>query len=235
MPKYPVRRKPMNDHQNGAENAGTAPGTRQKTRAEQRIEALDTSSAALTAELDELRDRAKRAEQEAAENKAAWQRSAADFQNYRRRMDQQREEEAALANEVLLLKLLTIADDFDRAVDHVPPDQQHSPWVEGITAIDRKMRGLLESEGVSAADPAEGKPFDPREHDAIAYEESDDVPDGTVLRELQRGYRIRDRVLRPSLVSVAKGGPPAAPSEGDHDTESHSKSHHAGSKPDSRE
>ena len=235
----------MNDHQNGAENAGEAPSARQKTRAEERIEALDTSSAALTAELDELRERAERAEQEAAENKAAWQRSAADFQNYRRRMDQQREEEAALANEVLLLKLLTIADDLDRAIEHVPADLQHSPWVEGIGAIDRKLRAILESEGVSTAEPAEGKPFDPREHDAIAYEESEEMPEGTVLRELQRGYRIRDRVLRPSLVSVAKGGPPAASASntngGDggsgeaHHTESHSKSHHAGSKPDSRD
>src|SRR3954468_23266584 len=181
MPKYPVRRKPMNDHHNGAENTGTAPGARQKTRAEERIEALDTSSAALTAELDELRERAERAEQEAAENKAAWQRSAADFQNYRRRMDQQREEEAALANEMLLLKLLTIADDFDRAIEHVPADLQQSPWVEGIGAIDRKLRAMLESEGVSTAEPAEGKPFDPREHDAIAYEETEEMPEGTVL------------------------------------------------------
>jgi molecular chaperone GrpE len=231
----------MNDHTNGAENA--AP--RQKTRAEERIEALDTSSAALTDELDELRARAERAEEEAAENKAAWQRSAADFQNYRRRMDQQREEEAALANEVLLLKLLTIADDFDRAIEHVPAEQQHSPWVEGIGAIDRKLRAMLESEGVSAAESAEGQPFDPREHDAIAYEESEDVPEGTVLRELQRGYRIRDRVLRPSLVSVAKGGPANggdgaksagnATKGGSHHTESHSKSHSTGKTPDSRE
>jgi molecular chaperone GrpE len=227
----------MNDHHNGAENAAAQPTPRHKTRAEERIEALDTSSAALTAELEELRERAERAEQEAAENKAAWQRSAADFQNYRRRMDQQREEEAALANEILLLKLLTIADDFDRAIEHVPADQQHSPWVEGIAAIDRKLRAMLESEGVTASDPVEGTPFDPREHDAIAYEESEDVPEGTVLRELQRGYRIRDRVLRPSLVSVAKGGPPAGSDSGKgrHDTRSHSKSHHAGNEPDSRE
>jgi len=231
----------MNDHTNGAENSVP----RHKTRAEERIESLDTSSAALTAELDELRARAERAEEEAAENKAAWQRSAADFQNYRRRMDQQREEEAALANEMLLRKLLTIADDFDRAIEHVPADQQHSPWVDGITAIDRKLRAMLESEGVSAAESAEGKPFDPREHDAIAYEESEVVPDGTVLRELQRGYRIRDRILRPSLVSVAKGGPPDARNDADnaddganggsHHTDSHSKSHSTGKTPDSRE
>lgn len=226
----------MNDHHNGAENAASQPAPRQRTRAEERIEALDTSAAALTEELEELRERAERAELEAAENKAAWQRSAADFQNYRRRVDQQRDEEAALANEILLVKLLTVADDFDRAIEHVPAEEQHSPWVEGIGAIERKLRAVLESEGVSAADPAVGQPFDPREHEAIAHEESDDVPEGTVLREFQRGYRIRDRVLRPALVSVAKGGPPAGSGKpGKHDSKSHSKSHHPGNEPDSRE
>ena len=196
----------MRDRPNGSPED---PGARRhKTRAEERIEALDTSAAGLAAELEELRGRAAAAEQEAAENKAAWQRSAADFANYRRRTDQQREEELGLANEVLLLKLLMIADDFDRAVAHVPPEQRESPWVEGIAAIDRKLRALLESEGVTQADSAAGRPFDPREHEAISYEETSEVPEGTVLRELARGYRIRDRILRPSLVSVGKGGAP---------------------------
>lgn len=200
---------------------------RHRTRAEERIESLDTSPAATASQQDELRIRAERAEQEAADNKAAWQRSAADFANYRRRTEQQREEELGLANEMLLLKLLGVADDFDRAVAHVPPDQQGSPWVEGIIAIDRKLRGLLESEGVMPSEPAEGRPFDPREHEAIATEETVEVPDGTVLRELQRGYRVRDRVLRPSLVSVGKGGPAMQP---DVDSETN-----PGATPDGRE
>jgi molecular chaperone GrpE len=191
----------MNDRTNGSPQEG---GRRHRTRAEERIDALDTSQPALAGQLDELRTRAERAEQEAAENKAAWQRSAADFANYRRRTEQQREEERDLANEILLLKVLSVADDFDRAMTHVPADQQSSPWVEGIAAIDRKLHALLDSEGVRETEPAEGKPFDPREQEAIAYEETTEVPDGAVLRELQRGYRIRDRVLRPSLVSVGK-------------------------------
>jgi molecular chaperone GrpE len=207
----------MNDRTNGAPHEETA--RRPKTRAEERIEALGNAQAhaappearqsaggpaGLPEQLDELRARAERAEQEAADNKAAWQRSAADFSNYRRRTEQQREEELGLANEMLLLKVLSVADDFDRAIAHVPPDQQGSPWVEGISAIDRKLHALLDSEGVRESEPAEGQPFDPRQQEAIAYEETTAVPDGTVLRELQRGYRIRDRVLRPSLVSVGK-------------------------------
>lgn len=216
----------MNDKLNG-EPRPEGPG-RHKTRAEERIEALDTSATSLAADLDALRVRAEFAEQEAAENKAGWQRAAADFANFRRRTDQQREEELGLANEVLLLKVLTVADDFDRAVAHVPPDQRGSAWVEGIAAIDRKLRAVLESEGVTPAESAEGRPFDPRQHEAVAHEESSEVPDGTVLRELQRGYRIRDRVLRPSIVSVGKGGP-ANPSK------SNPTNNHPGSAPDGRE
>jgi molecular chaperone GrpE len=190
---------------------------RHKTRAQERIEALEAveaqppqsapaeSSAPSAPPVDfgELQGRAERAELEAAENLAAWQRTAADFSNYRRRTEQQREEEIGFANESLLLKVLAVADDFDRALSHVPPDQADSPWVEGITAIDRKLRALLESQGLTPI-VVEGEPFDPRLHDAIAQEETTEVPDGTVIRELQRGYRIRDRVLRPALVAVAK-------------------------------
>ena len=75
-------------------------------------------------------------------------------------------------------------------------------WVEGVTAIDRKIRGLLETEGVTPID-AVGQPFDPNLHEAIAHEPTTDAPDGTVLREFQRGYELAGRVLRPSLVAVA--------------------------------
>jgi molecular chaperone GrpE len=207
----------MNDRTNGAPGGPGAPSTpaapgapgepaqpRHRTRAEERIANIDTSAASLAAQLQELRERAERAEREAVENKAAWQRSAADFTNYRRRTEQQREEELGLANEMLLLKLLNVADDFARAIAHVPDDQRSTAWVEGIGAIDRKLGALLESEGVSPMPEAEGRPFDPREQEAISAEETSEVPDGSVLRELQRGYRIRDRVLRPSLVTVAR-------------------------------
>jgi molecular chaperone GrpE len=192
----------MNDRTNGAPRDAAAAHKGRKTRAEERIEALDTS-AGLAAQIDELRDRAERAEREADENRAAWQRSAADFSNYRRRTDQQRLDELGLANEGLLLKLLAVADDLDRAVAHVPAGLEGSPWVEGIKAIDRKVRSVLDSEGVTPIDAAESQ-FDPRLHEAVLNEETAAVPDGHVTRELQRGYRIRDRVLRPALVAVAK-------------------------------
>jgi molecular chaperone GrpE len=178
------------------------PETRKRTRAEERIAELDTSPAKLTAEVEELRGQLIAAEQEATEAKLGWQRTAADFANYRRRTDQDREQMLGLANEALLAKLLTIADDFDRAIDHMPEELQNDGWVGGIAAIDRKLRLLLDSEGLTPIE-AVGKPFDPHEHEAVTQETTTAVPEGTVTAELQRGYRIRDRVLRPAMVAVA--------------------------------
>jgi molecular chaperone GrpE len=174
-----------------------------RTRAEERIAELDTSPAKLTAELDQLRAALEAAQQEAAENKAAWQRSAADFSNYKRRTEQERDAMLGLANEVLLAKLLAIVDDFDRAIANKPAELADSGWVGGIVAIDRKLDQLLESEGLTPIE-ALGKQFDPHEHEAIAQEDRPGVPEGTVIAELQKGYRIRDRVLRPAMVAVAR-------------------------------
>jgi molecular chaperone GrpE len=176
---------------------------RHRTRAEERIAELDTSPAKLTADLEQLRAELETAQQEAAESKAQWQRSAADFANYRRRTEQEREAMTSFANEVLLAKLLAIVDDFDRAIANMPAELQDVSWVGGIVAIDRKLRQLLDSEGLTPIESL-GKQFDPHEHEAIAQEDRPGVPEGTVIAELQKGYRIRDRVLRPAMVAVAR-------------------------------
>jgi molecular chaperone GrpE len=176
---------------------------RHRTRAEERIAELDASPQALSGQVDDLRRQLEAAQQEAAESKQSWQRTAADFANYKRRTEQDREATLGLANEALLSKLLTIVDDFDRAIANMPAELQQLGWVEGIAAIDRKLDLLLASEGLSPIE-AVGKPFDPHQHDAVVQEERSDVADGTVVAELQRGYRIRDRVLRPAMVAVAR-------------------------------
>jgi molecular chaperone GrpE len=108
-----------------------------------------------------------------------------------------------MASDRLLVRVVGLADDFDLAVEHVPEEAMGTPWVEGISAIDRKLRALLEAEGIEAME-GEGQPFDPQSQQAISYEDTADVPDGTVIKVLQRGYSIRDRVLRPALVAVAR-------------------------------
>jgi molecular chaperone GrpE len=191
-------------HGNGDERVRAKPRpTLRRTRAEERTAELDTSPTALLAQLEELRGQLIAAEQEAAENKAGWQRNAADFANYRRRTELDREQNLGLANEALLSKLLTIVDDFDRAIAQMPSELRQIPWAEGIAAIDRKLRQLLDSEGLTPIE-AQGRPFDPHQHEAVVQEETTKVPEGTVTAEFQRGYRLRDRVLRPALVAVAK-------------------------------
>ena len=179
---------------NGGE--GPAP-TVQETETRQQ-----TAPAAAAAELEALRTELEAARQEAGELRAAWQRSAADFQNYRRRSEQEREATLGLASESLIRKLLTVVDDFDRALEAMPAAPEQAGWVEGVWLVERKLRALLESEGLTPIESL-GKPFDPREHEAVVHQDTDEAPDGTVIAELQRGYRLRDRVLRPALVAVA--------------------------------
>jgi molecular chaperone GrpE len=161
--------------------------------------------AASNAEIERLTAELETAQQQAAELLSGLQRERAEFQNFRRRTTEEREREAGLAGDYLLKKVLSIADDFDRAIEARPADLAGNPWAEGIGAIDRKLRGLLESEGVQPIE-AVGKPFDPRQHEAITSVPATGRPEGEVIAEVQRGYRIRDRILRPALVAVAAGG-----------------------------
>ena len=181
-------------------NGGPRP--RARTRAEERVDAVATPSRI------ELAERVEALERELAETKAKseehlynWQRSAADFSNYKRRTDDERATLTQFSNAVLIGKLLSVLDDFDRALENVPAEA-HDAWIEGIKLVERKLRSTLESEGVTPID-AIGHPFDPNLHEAVAHEETADVPDNHVIGEVQRGYRLHDRVIRPSLVRVA--------------------------------
>lgn len=196
------------------------PSRHHRTRAEERIAGLETGPSALFAEIERLKTELEQArgtlataQQEAVDNRTAWQRSAADFANYRRRTEQEREAMLGLANEMLLAKLLHVVDDFDRALAAMPRELEHLGWIEGLWLVERKLRALLESEGVTPIE-AVGRPFDPREHEAVIHEETGTAPDGQVIAEIQRGYRIRDRVLRPTLVKVAKNTSGASASSG---------------------
>ena len=135
---------------------------------------------------------------------AALQRERAEFMNFKRRTAEERDAMLGLAAEGLIRKVLALADDFDLAVEHRPEGGVDESWVEGIAAIDRKLRQLLESEGVSPIDASAGIPFDPHEHEAVANVPGTGRPGGEIVEELRRGYRLRDRVIRPALVAVAE-------------------------------
>ena len=142
---------------------------------------------------------------------AALQRERAEFLNFKRRTTEEREAWLGLAAEALIRKVLALADDFDLAVEHRSETGADEAWVEGITAIDRKLRLLLDSEGVTSIDASPGTAFDPREHEAVANVPGTGRPGGEIVEELRRGYRLRDRVIRPALVAVAED--PAAPTQ----------------------
>jgi molecular chaperone GrpE len=136
----------------------------------------------------------------------ALQRERAEFMNFKRRTAEERDAMLGLAAEGLIRKVLGLADDFALAVEHRPAGGVDEAWVEGIAAIDRKLRQLLESEGVSQVDATPGVMFDPRVHEAVVNVPGTGRAGGEIVEELRRGYRLRDRVIRPALVAVAEDG-----------------------------
>ena len=144
-------------------------------------------------------------EQAAPDYKADLQRLAADFSNYRKRNEAERLEFAKYAKADVITKLLDVLDGYDRALASMPDDVKGQPgntWVEGLGLVERKLRSILEGEGLEAIDSM-GTPFDPYLHEAVAHVESD-RPEGTVIAEHQKAYRLNEKVIRPALVSVAK-------------------------------
>ncbi|EFO82001.1 GrpE protein [Oscillochloris trichoides DG-6] len=155
------------------------------------------------ANLAELEARLAKAEAQAAEFKDQWLRATADYKNFKRRSDTERAELIRSAGAGVLLKLLPVMDDFDRAIANIPPEIAESAWWGGTQLIAQKLRTLLESEGVKAI-PAVGTEFDPNVHEAVLYEDAAGQ-DGMVVEELQRGYKLHERVLRPAMVKVGRG------------------------------
>ena len=131
------------------------------------------------------------------------QRSQADLVNYRRRAADELEESRRAAKSHLLLKVISVVDDLERALELVPDDAVAPGWLEGIQLVYRKLGSLLQSEGVTKID-AHGQPFQPFEHEAVLYQESADRAEGTVLRVVQDGYKLHDKVLRAAQVAVSK-------------------------------
>ncbi len=132
---------------------------------------------------------------------ANWQRAQADFINYKRRTEQEKGEIGRFANATLMLNLLPVLDDLERAFAAIPPRIAQLSWVDGIMLIERKLRASLEALGLSHI-KALGEPFDPNLHQAVMYSKGEE---GIVIEELQKGYKLHDRVIRPTMVVVGNG------------------------------
>ncbi len=132
------------------------------------------------------------------------QRERASFANYKRRVDQ---ENAALADRVFADQVkifLPVMDDLERALNHPPSDPDCANWIAGIDLIRKKLLKTLEAQNVTAIDLKPGDPFDPINQEAVTHEENDQFSDGEIIEVLQTGYQLKDKIIRPALVRVAK-------------------------------
>jgi molecular chaperone GrpE len=141
------------------------------------------------------------ARQKAENYLESWKRAQADFINYKRRAEQEKQEMGQYANAQLILSLLPVLDDFERAFDNAMPKEAKPEWVAGVKLIENKFRSILSAQGLIPID-AVGKPFDPSLHEAVMRGKGEE---GIVVQEMRRGYKLNDRVLRPSQVVVGNG------------------------------
>ena len=157
---------------------------------------LEEHLEALKAEVEELA-------REKSQFREMLQRSQADFINYKRRAEEERDEQQKYSSARLILKLLPVVDDLNLALTHAPKAEAETSWLEGIKLIHRKLYSFLESENVTKIE-VEGREFDPSEHEAMAYQESCDHQEGQILMVARDGYKLHGRVIRPALVTLAR-------------------------------
>jgi len=155
-------------------------------------------------ELASLREQFELAQAQADEYLDDLRRERAAFQNYKRRQENERIELRQMAVAGLVLQILPIVDDFERALRAVPEEQPDPPWIEGIKLIQRKLLTTLESVGVLPVEAEPGQPFDPFVHEAVSYEEHEDHQESEIIAVVEKGYMLGQRTLRPARVRVAK-------------------------------
>ena len=157
-----------------------------------------------TEDPDELKKALAEQKQKADTYLANWQRAGADLANYRKKSDQDRQDQAMFANATIISSLLPVLDDMERAFDSMDTKIAGLTWVDGIRLIYRKLQAILEAQGLTPILTTD-EAFDPKLHEAVMEVEGES---GKVVSELQKGYRLRERVLRPAIVTVGRGRTP---------------------------
>lgn len=164
-------------------------------------EAQGVTSEESSADPEQLRAMLRDEREKAQSFYGSWQRAAADFQNYKRRIEEERSEAARFANAALIINLLPLADDMDRALQNVDTHIAGLTWVDGIRIINRKLQMLLEMSGVQEIE-ADARTFDPSQHEAVSQGPGEE---NKVIAVVQKGYKLGDRVIRPAMVVVGDG------------------------------
>ena len=150
--------------------------------------------------LEELQKQLTEAQAQVAEYKDGWQRSVADFQNYKKRVEAERDNNYQTAVGNIIKRYLPILDDLERALAARPAELA---WADGIELICRKLQSILDAEGIKRIE-AEGQMFDPNFHEAIGEEHADGAKSGEVIAVIRNGYMLGDKVIRPAMVRVAR-------------------------------
>jgi molecular chaperone GrpE len=189
MKKIPVSEENKDITESSRRSNTRSPETPVPADESQQSEGED-SMASLQADLDRFRDLALR--------------SQADFENYKKRCAREKEEAIKYANTSLLERLVAIIDNFELGLAAAKEKSKESPIYSGMVLVQKQLSDLLAESGLLPIE-AGGQPFDPNLHEAIAHEPSHQVPEGIVLRQTRRGYRYKDRLLRPAKVIVSSG------------------------------
>jgi len=190
MKKIPVTESKQTNKPDLAKERSTSSPDKPSASSEvDQVEAEDPM-AGLQADLDRFRDLALR--------------SQADFENYKKRCAREKEEAIKYANSSLLERLVAIVDNFELGLSAAREQSESSPIYSGMTLVFKQLNDFLAENGLQPIE-AVGRKFDPNLHEAIAHEPSDEFPEGTVIRQTRRGYRFKDRLLRPSSVVVSSG------------------------------
>ena len=185
MKKIPVREPELEEREAALKNDASSTGVPSAETAPP-----EDDSDGLQADLDRFRDLALR--------------SQADFENFKKRSAREKEEAIKYANSSLLEKLIAIVDNFELGLEAARAEGEKSPVFSGMSMVLKQLMDFLTDNGLQPID-ATGKKFDPNLHEAIAHEPSDEFPEGTVVRQTRRGYKMKDRLLRPSSVVVSSG------------------------------
>jgi len=152
-------------------------------------------------DIETLRQALDKETEKAEKYLASWQRSQADFSNYKRNTEQEKKDVTSCANSALICNLLPVMDDLERAFASIPPEISESSWTEGIKLIYNKLKTIMETQGLTEI-RAEGEPFDPHLHEAVMQQEGEE---GIVIQEVQKGYKLKDKLIRPCMVTVGQG------------------------------
>jgi molecular chaperone GrpE len=184
-----MKRTPASEQSKEMKASTPSPDAATRSMGAEQSDAEDPM-AGLQADLDRFRDLALR--------------SQADFENYKKRSAREKEEAVKYANSSLLQRLVSIIDNFELGLAAAKDQGDASPIYSGMVLVQKQLNDLLAENGLQSIE-AEGKKFDPNEHEAIAHEPSEQVPEGNVLRQTRRGYRFKDRLLRPAKVVVSSG------------------------------